>query len=186
MAPSNIESFPWASSRSSHITPQGKHELQFPPECPLIISFHEFSDDHCVVPNRHDHLEISYVYEGRGGFALENKVYPLDPGDAVVVGTREFHRMHVDDGQSAKLICIHFMPELVYTPGGSPLDFEYLRPFYPRKDSLSKQSSGISTSRNSSSRFDNENSSGNARPSQGLSSCCKNLSKSDPSCFEPI
>ena len=128
---------PWVSSRTLFFTAQGKFQLDFPAECPLLVHFFEFSSDHCLTPSFHDHLEISYVFEGKGYFHVENKLYEFTTGDLLLVGNQEFHLIQAHPGRKARVISLHFMPELVHRGGGSPLDFEYLRPFFFRGSSFS-------------------------------------------------
>jgi AraC-like DNA-binding protein/mannose-6-phosphate isomerase-like protein (cupin superfamily) len=122
--------FPWASSRTLQFTAQGEFPLNFPPECPLQLHCLQFSVEHRLTPSYHEHLEISYVFEGRGAFVLESRRYPLEPGDLVVVGRREFHLIEAEFPRPLRALSLHFMPELVHPPGGAALDFEYLRPFH--------------------------------------------------------
>ena len=122
--------FPWVSSRTLRFTAQGEFPLAFPPECPLLLHCLQFTVEHRLTPSYHDHLEISYVFEGSGAFVLESRRYPLRTGDLVVVGRREFHLIEADIQTPLRVLSVHFMPELVHPPGGAALDFEYLQPFH--------------------------------------------------------
>ncbi len=122
--------FPWASSRTLQFTAQGEFPLAFPPECPLLLHCLQFSVEHRLTPSYHEHLEVSYVFEGRGAFVLESRRYPFRTGDLVVVGRREFHLIEAELGRPLRVLSLHFMPELVHPPGGAALDFGYLRPFH--------------------------------------------------------
>jgi AraC-like DNA-binding protein len=121
--------FPWVSSRTLRFTPQGEFPLAFSPECPLLLHCLQFTGEHRLTPSYHEHLEISYVFEGRGAFVLESRRYPLQTGDVVVVGRREFHLIEAEFATPLRALSLHFMPEFVHPLGGSVLDFEYLRPF---------------------------------------------------------
>jgi len=44
--------------------------------------------------------------------------------------------MRADKLTAPKVICIHFMPELIYSPGSNYLDLDYVRPFYYREASF--------------------------------------------------
>jgi len=122
--------FPWVSSRTLQFTAQGEFPLAFRPECPLLLHCLQFTVEHRLTPSYHEHLEISYVFEGRGAFVLESRRYPLQTGDLVVVGRREFHLIEAEFPTPLRALSLHFMPELVHPPGGAALDFEYLRPFH--------------------------------------------------------
>jgi AraC family transcriptional regulator, transcriptional activator of pobA len=122
--------FPWISSRALQFTGQGEFRLDFPPECPLMLHFVLFTMEHRLTPSFHDHLEVSYVHEGRGFFTIEGLRYPMGRGDLIVVGGRRFHLAEASRAGMMKLISLHFMPELIHQTGGPVLDFEYLRPFH--------------------------------------------------------
>jgi AraC-like DNA-binding protein len=127
-----MQRLPWVSSRTLLFTEQGKYDLRFPVDCPALVHLIEFSSGHAVAPSYHDHLEISYVYSGRGRFAFEDRVYECAPGDVILAASREFHHLQACGGSGPKVISVHFMPEFVQRPGGPDLDSEYLRPFRAR------------------------------------------------------
>jgi AraC family transcriptional activator of pobA len=124
--------FVWASSRTMRFTDQGEFPLTFPPECPFRHHCLEFSLEDRLTPSYHDCLEITFIYEGAGRFTVENRAYPVTAGDLVLVGKRQFHLMQADGTQPARIIALHFMPELVSQVGGPALDFEYVKPFHYR------------------------------------------------------
>jgi AraC-like DNA-binding protein len=128
--------FPWASSRSLRFTAEGDFPLAFLPACPLLLHFLQFTTDHRLTPSHHNYFEISLVCEGSGRFAVENRSYCIFPGDVLVVGSREFHLMQVDNG-TLKAAAVHFQPGFVHAIGGPDLDFEYLKPFYYRSAKFS-------------------------------------------------
>lgn len=47
--------------------------------------------------NYHDETEIVLILQGRVNFHIDNRVYRLGPGDAVLVGTSQLHAMRVSD-----------------------------------------------------------------------------------------
>src|SRR5512133_633311 len=133
----SYDDFPWLSSRSLHFTAKGVFALLFPSECPVRLHFVQFTGDHQLTPSHHDYFELTLICEGQGRFLLENRPYAVGPGDLLLVGSREFHLMLVDQGGMLKAASVHFRPELVHAPGGSALDFEYLKPFYFRTSTFS-------------------------------------------------
>lgn len=134
-----LEDFPWASSRTLRFTAQGEFPLAFPPECPVLLHCLEFSMEHPLTPSYHEHLEITLIGEGRGRYTVDGCRYELSAGDLVIVGRGEFHLIEADFRTPLKAISLHFMPELVSTPGGASLDFEYLRPFHYRGKAFSRR-----------------------------------------------
>ena len=120
----------WDPTRGMTVSPEGKHLVEFDAEFPFALRFYLFSFHHRVTPTFHDYLEASYIYEGRGVFSVENKRYEVAAGDILVIGNSGFHRLEARPGERLKVLCVFFLPELVYRIGGGTLDFEYLGFFY--------------------------------------------------------
>ena len=120
-------------------TRQGTYPLAFPSDCPVVLSFMEFTADYRVTPSHHDYFEITLVFEGRGRFSVENRHYPVSAGDLLLIGSREFHLLEASQGSPLKSVSIHFRPGFIHAPGGPALDSEYLSPFYYRTTSFSHQ-----------------------------------------------
>lgn len=118
----------WSSS--FNITSEGKHVLPFCEEFPLTIACNRFSFDRRLTPNYHDYFEVSYVYKGTGVFRVGNRVHDLKTGDLLVLGNTELHTLLSHEHDPLYVVSVFFMPELVFRPGGSNLDFEYIRFFY--------------------------------------------------------
>ena len=129
---SALAAFPWVSSRILRFTARGEYPLAFPPECPLLMQFLQFSVDHQVSLSYHDYLEFALICEGTGRFTAESRSYSVAPGDLMIIGGREFHRLEADRDDVMKVVSAHFRQELVHAPGDSPLNFEYLKPFLYR------------------------------------------------------
>lgn len=125
-----MQTFQWTSSRSLSFLADGKHQMSFPPDFPILIQCFDFSINYHLASSYHDHLEIIYIYEGRGAFCVEGKEYPVEQGDILLVGSKEFHVLEPRPRYPLKSISIFFFQNLVYTPGGLPVDHEYLDPFF--------------------------------------------------------
>lgn len=121
---------PWTSSRELHVGENGKHELSFSPESPILLRRLRFSPDYRMTPNHHDYFEISLIYEGSGSFWNMGRKTRVKAGDALIVGDHQFHTLESDFLSPLSVLCVFFMPECIYRPGGSPIDFELLRPFF--------------------------------------------------------
>lgn len=115
--------------RQLRFTQRGEYLLDFPPECPVRLIWYEFSGEHRVTPNSHNFPEVMQIIEGQGRFIIENCSYRIAPGDVLLVGPGEFHRIEAPAGRRLRLAALHFQSDLIHRPGGSPLDLEYLRPF---------------------------------------------------------
>jgi AraC-like DNA-binding protein/mannose-6-phosphate isomerase-like protein (cupin superfamily) len=109
---------------------EGKHILTFSEDCPLEVCFHSFSPDHRLTPSYHDHLEITYIFEGRGTFTIEDKKYDAHTDDIFIIGNTEFHRLEAHDTIKLKTVSLYFLPEFVYSVGQNSFDFDYLRLFF--------------------------------------------------------
>ena len=118
----------WLSRQTLKFLPNGKHLVDFPLDFPLRICYYNFYI-HRLTPNYHDYLEIIYIYEGQGIFHICNESFTVSKGDVVIIGSNEMHHMELSSDK-LKMMCIYFMPDLVYRAGGDSIDFEYLAPFY--------------------------------------------------------
>ncbi|MBN1675607.1 MAG: helix-turn-helix transcriptional regulator [Kiritimatiellae bacterium] len=127
------ELLPWEAGAEMKFSPEGKHEPEFPEEFPFLLASYSFPRDMPLTPNYHDYLEITYVHRGRGVFHVENKDYPIERGDVYIINNTEFHVVESKDPRQLKTVSLFFMPELIHSPGGPPLDFEFLRPFYDKR-----------------------------------------------------
>ncbi len=123
---------PWTFCRTLVLGSQGEYEITLPKECPLQALFLELTRQYNPEPSYHDALEVVFVVEGDGRFTLAGEVGPVGPGDWVLIGPRELHRLEVMNVGVMKAMCLYLLPDLLVPPGGSPLDCELLRPFYYR------------------------------------------------------
>jgi AraC-like DNA-binding protein len=78
-------------------------------------------------------MEIVYIYEGQGIFHIRNESFTVSKGDVVIIGSDEMHHLELPANNRLKIMCIFFMPDLIYGAGGDSIDFEYLTPFRDRK-----------------------------------------------------
>lgn len=122
----------WFTSRDISVASGGKHQLVFPPQFPLLVNGYRFSFNHRLTPNCHDYFEVTFVQSGSGRFVVDSKVLPVKKGDIFVVGDTQFHTLETSGDVPITVVCVFFMPDLVFRAGGNPLDFEYVRPFFDR------------------------------------------------------
>ena len=76
---------------------------------------HSFNDDPCsdafsFPPHIHSDLEIYVLVEGNVSFMVEQKLYPLSPGDAIVSKPNEIHNCIVNAASAHKYYCFWFSP----------------------------------------------------------------------------
>jgi AraC family transcriptional regulator, transcriptional activator of pobA len=119
------------------ISKEGKHTPDFDPEFPMILNSQRFKIDYILTPNHHDYLEIGYIYDGKGILTVENKKYNVKKDDIIILSNYELHTFSTTKNQFFYLIVIYFMPELIYSPGGLYIDFNYLKPFFYRESNFS-------------------------------------------------
>jgi len=100
--------------------------MDFASEFPIRLFFYDFSLPHPAIPNYHDHLEITYIYQGTGSFTISGKGYSTEPGDVFAINSGVFHLLEAADPENFGTLAIYFMPELIYQPGTSDLNLEYL------------------------------------------------------------
>jgi AraC-like DNA-binding protein/mannose-6-phosphate isomerase-like protein (cupin superfamily) len=116
------------STVERQISADGVHFWPFRPGFPLdSLAFT------CSAPNvrmnRHDYCEIMYVHSGSAQFQVQDRSYPLNRGDAVVVGPSLYHRVFLEPASKANLALIFFQPELLNDPSTAE-SAEYLMPFF--------------------------------------------------------
>ena len=104
----------------------GKYLVELARDFPLRMNYYDFAHPHAAIPNYHDHLEIGYILKGSGHFAIGGKSYPVSQGDVFIVASGVFHLLEADPPGSLKVVNLYFLPELVYRPGSSETDLEYL------------------------------------------------------------
>ncbi|MBK8476296.1 MAG: AraC family transcriptional regulator [Opitutaceae bacterium] len=122
----------WTPSRQLHFSVRGKYELDLPADCPVRLLWCEFSGDYQVSPSYHDFLEVMQIMEGTGRYVVENRCHRIVPGDVLLVGSGEFHRIETASRSVLRVAALHFAREFIHRPGAAPLELEYLRPFQYR------------------------------------------------------
>jgi len=121
----------WLSRQTLKFLPNGKHLVDFPPDFPFRIYCYDFyTHPHRLTPNYHDYLEIIYVYEGQSILHVRNDSFNISKGDVAIIGSNEIHYTELPLNSRFKMMCIFFMPDLIYKAGDDSIDFEYLTPFY--------------------------------------------------------
>ncbi|MBN1676632.1 MAG: helix-turn-helix transcriptional regulator [Kiritimatiellae bacterium] len=133
----DTERYPWDPGRDVRFFPERKHAPKFPKGFPFLLRFYRFAAGLPISPNYHDYLEIFCVHHGSGMLFIEDKTYRMRNGDIFLIGNDEFHSLQIGEPGSLEAVAIYFLPRLVHSPGGYPLDVEYLRPFYDKRRGFS-------------------------------------------------
>lgn len=87
--------------------------------------------------HRHDCLELNYIESGSGYYVIENKTFPIRPGDLFIINNEERH-MAVHE-EPISMWVIVFRPSWVWD--GTESD-EFLKPFFRRKTFFSNRIPG--------------------------------------------
>ena len=77
----------------------------------------------------HDFMEISYVTSGTGRYEIEQKAFPVQAGDIVIINNIERHRVTYDPADPLYETVMHFAPDLLCARDAGGLDARYLRLF---------------------------------------------------------
>ena len=120
----------WVGQEQLRFDAHAKHEQVFDSALPVVFTAFDFSTGVRLTPNYHDYLEIFSVYSGSGTFRTGNRRLNVEAGDIVVVGNSTFHTLESSVDQALRIVTLYFLPELIYRPGESTVDFDYLIPFY--------------------------------------------------------
>lgn len=129
----DLGNIPWEPGSGVRITTGRKHELVFAQEFPFMLRFFRFPHGVNATPNFHDYLEMTLVFRGDVTFHVESSAFPVGPGDVLLVGNREFHRLEISRPETeAHVACLFLMPEFICASASSSLDYELLRPFRTR------------------------------------------------------
>jgi AraC-like DNA-binding protein/mannose-6-phosphate isomerase-like protein (cupin superfamily) len=127
------ERFPWVDSYQfvgSNVTPDGvRINFPFDPAFPVDVGFFTGSGRHLVRANRHEFLEVIYLYGGSMDMQIRNRLFRLKKGDVVVIGPNIHKQLLYKPNVEAKLIGLNFQPEVIRSGAAEGEDEIYLTPF---------------------------------------------------------
>ncbi len=107
--------------------------IKLPDDFPFSIyeSIHEPLYTMGEVFHWHDCFELSFAKSGSGTYYIEDREYPIEKGEMVVINNVEPHRMQADAGGLTQLI-ITFNPSLIWSGAKDLLDYNYMKAFIDR------------------------------------------------------
>jgi AraC-like DNA-binding protein len=123
-------------SKKLLFSPAGKYLVDLDADFPLKLNYYDFSRPHAAIPNYHDHLEIAYIYEGEGCFTVGGNEFDARQGDVFVISSGVFHLLEARKVGDLKVVTLYFLPALIYEPGTSDLNLEYLLLFINRQQGM--------------------------------------------------
>jgi AraC-like DNA-binding protein/mannose-6-phosphate isomerase-like protein (cupin superfamily) len=123
----------WQDARSvlePNINAEGTHAYPFDASFPADVAFLVHTGCESVRMNRHDYLEVLYVYAGNSDIQIQDRYIPVRRGELVVIGPNLYHRIINRPSTQLKLVSLNFRPETVSGAGSNVEDEEYLTPFF--------------------------------------------------------
>lgn len=111
------------------INAEGVRVYPFDRSFPIDVSFHRVSGPRLVRLNRHEFLEIMYIYSGRTKIQVRDRILPTKAGDLVIVGPNLYHRILYKATDDVKLVSMNFQPEIARSGKMAGEEEYYLSPF---------------------------------------------------------
>jgi AraC-like DNA-binding protein/mannose-6-phosphate isomerase-like protein (cupin superfamily) len=112
------------------INAEGTHTYPFDPSFPADVAFLVHAGRQSVRMNRHDYLEVLYVYAGNADVQILHRYIPVKRGELVLIGPNLYHRIINRPSGQLKLVSLNFQPEVVSGATPNSEDEEYLTPFF--------------------------------------------------------
>jgi AraC-like DNA-binding protein/mannose-6-phosphate isomerase-like protein (cupin superfamily) len=128
----NPKKLPWKKAFQvvePGINAEGTHIYPFDPAFPIDVGFFVHAGRHNVRMNRHDYLEVIYVYGGRTEIQVLNRFLQVKQGDLMVVGPDLYHRILNRPRVKVKLVSLNFQPEIIRGSDRNTEEEHYLMPF---------------------------------------------------------
>lgn len=111
------------------ITAEGVRIYPFDPAFPVDVSFLTGSGQSLVRLNRHDFLEVMYIFSGQTQIQVRSRCFQLKKDDVVVIGADIYHRLLHLPHREVKLISLNFRREVVRGGDVEGENTGYLSPF---------------------------------------------------------
>ena len=107
-------------------------QIALPQEFPLVMQKMDIPPlyDMNGYFHYHDCFEIAVITGGSGRYRVEERVYPVSPGDVLVINHIEPHNLTVEETGLQQLLLI-FDPRLVWN-WDNDHDYKYVQPFLER------------------------------------------------------
>jgi len=120
----SMRRFDWRSQPVIYQHENNRGEMRAD-QTPFRIGVYDVLTDYPL--HWHDSFEIGYCLEGTGISVIEGREYPFGPGHVHMVNDTYRH-MDYADGY-ARMFNVHFLPEILATPGFYELETAARRPF---------------------------------------------------------
>jgi AraC-like DNA-binding protein/quercetin dioxygenase-like cupin family protein len=125
--------YPWEDAFTvigPQITADSVHVWPFQPDFPIDVRFLRFAPKQDIRMNRHDYLEIMYVFSGAVTYQVHERLYDVGAGDLFLVGSTLLHGITRYGTPGMKAAVLYFRPDVFgAAEAGSREELEYLMPF---------------------------------------------------------
>ena len=106
------------------------HVWPFQPEFPVDVRFLRFGPKSDIRMNRHDYFELLYVCSGAVTYQVQDRLFPLDTGDLLLMGSTLLHRIARVNTSNMKAAVLYFMPDVLSGADSAGEHMEYIMPFH--------------------------------------------------------
>lgn len=111
------------------INAEGVHTYPFDPVFPIDVGFFVHAGRHNVRMNRHDYLEVIYVYAGETEIQIREHYFHVKKGNLLIIGPDIYHRILNRPNLQVKLASLNFRPEVIRGGAVNGDEEQYLLPF---------------------------------------------------------
>lgn len=111
------------------VNAEGVYLCHFDPAFPIEVGFDIHDSRHNVQMNRHDSFEVIYVYEGQGFVQIQERRFPINKGNLVVLAPNLYHQIASCPGSKLRIPFLHFRSEMLIGGAGGEEE-QYLAPFF--------------------------------------------------------
>ena len=99
----------------------------------LVAASNDFLEGPLIhEPHTHHMLEISCVPSGKGVYRIDDRYYPVEPGDVFILNNTEHHGLILQEGERLVNQVIHFDPSLIWNALSNDMDYNFLLIFFER------------------------------------------------------
>lgn len=70
------------------------------------IAISKYGDDWHCVPHTHDHTELFFIVSGRGEFLIQDRVFPVDANDLIIINPNVLHTENSSDAHPMEYIVL--------------------------------------------------------------------------------
>ena len=105
----------------------------------ISMGNHLLSGPSVAEMHTHHALEISCVPSGSGTYHVDDRFYPIEPGDVFILNNTESHGLILGEGQRITNQVIHFDPSFIWNSLANAMDYNFLLIFFERGENFSNR-----------------------------------------------